>query len=179
VYYKGYEYLLQAMKNVDAVLLLGGTGPLSDRLTQMASSLKLEDRIVFLGRVPDEELPAFYHACDLYCMPSVERSEAFGLVQVEAMACRKPVVCCELNNGVTYVNKHGITGMVVPPRDPAALASALNELLGDDRKRVMMGEAGYARAKEEFTIDRMCRDTLKLYREVLGGKTANGNRGAW
>ena len=170
VYYKGYEYLLQAMKEVDALLLLGGTGPLHEDLKLLAGKLKLDGKVVFLGRVSDSELPAYYHASELYCMPSVERSEAFGIVQIEAMGCKKPVVCCELNNGVTYVNRHGVTGLVVPPREPVALAAALNELMDDDKKRITMGEAGYARAHEEFTIERMCRDTLRLYRQVLNGK---------
>jgi len=172
VYYKGYEYLLRAMKDVDATLLLGGTGPLTVELKRLANSLGLGGKVVFLGRIPDEELPAYHHAADVYCMPSVERSEAFGIAQVEAMVCRKPVVCCELNNGVTYVNRHGVTGLVVPPRDIPALATALNELLSDEKKRDAMGEAAYARAREEFTLERMCRETLRVYRSVLDGKVA-------
>jgi len=171
VYYKGYEYLLQAMKSVDALLLLGGTGPLHEDLKRQAEELQLAGKVVFLGRVPDNDLPAYYHAAEVSCMPSVERSEAFGIVQVEAMACRKPIVCCELNNGVTYVNQPGVTGLAVPPREPLALAAALNELLCDERKRTAMGEAGYARVCQEFTIDRMCRDTLGVYRQVCAEKT--------
>jgi len=172
VYYKGYEYLLRSMADVDATLLLGGTGPLTDGLKRLVGSLHLKDKVVFLGRVPDDELPSYYHASEVFCLPSVERSEAFGIVQVEAMACRKPVVCCELHNGVSYVNQHGITGLVVPPRDPRSLAAALNELLGDEQKRKAMGEAGYARVRREFTLERMCRDTLCLYQSVLNGKSA-------
>jgi len=172
VYYKGYEYLLRSMKEVDATLLLGGTGPLTDGLKHLAESLRLNDKVVFLGRVPDDELPAYYHASDVFCLPSVERSEAFGIVQVEAMACGKPVVCCELHNGVSYVNRHGVTGLVVPPRDPRSLAAALNELLGDEQKRNAMGDAAYTWARREFTLERMCRETLCLYQSVLSGKSA-------
>lgn len=172
VYYKGFEYLIHAMKAVrqDALLILGGAGPLSTDLKALATAEGLENRVVFAGRIPDEALPAYYHAADVFCLPSVEPSEAFGLVQVEAMACMKPVVCCELGTGVSYVNQHGVTGLVVPPRDPEALAEALNRLLDNDALRQKMGEAGHARAKGEFTLDRMWRETLAVYREVTGNR---------
>ena len=100
-------------------------------------------------------------------MPSVEPSEAFGLVQVEAMICSKPVICCELNNGVSYVNRHNETGYVVPPRDARALAVAINELMDNDGLRERMGKAGRARAAGEFTLDRMCGDMRVLYEQIL------------
>ena len=168
VYYKGFEFLVRAMREVhnDALLVLGGSGPLSANLKQRVATLGLDDRVLFTGRIPDEDLPAYYHAADVLCMPSVEPSEAFGQVQVEAMACRKPVVCCELGNGVTYVNQHGVTGLVVPPRDPIALAAALDRLLSNADLRREMGENGYVRAKQEFTLQHMWRETLKVYEAV-------------
>jgi len=170
VYYKGFEFLVRAMREVrnDAVLVLGGTGPLSDSLGQLAASLGLTERVLFPGRIAEEALPAYYHAADVFCLPSVDRSEAFGLVQIEAMACRKPVVSCELGNGVSYVNQGGVTGLVVPPRDPQALAVALNRLLEDATLRIRMGEAGYARAKSEFTLERMWGGMLNVYQTVNG-----------
>jgi rhamnosyl/mannosyltransferase len=177
VYYKGFEFLVRAMREVrnDAVLVLGGTGPLRDSLSELAASLGLADRVLFPGRIAEEALPAYYHAADVFCLPSVEPSEAFGLVQVEAMACRKPVISCELNNGVTYVNRHEETGLVAPPRDPGALAAALNRLLQDETLRKRMGEAGYARAKSEFTLERMWEGTLAVYRSVIS-EQGMGNR---
>jgi rhamnosyl/mannosyltransferase len=171
VYYKGFEFLIRAMRNVrdDAALVLGGTGPLSGGLKRLASESGVADRVVFTGRIPEEELPAYYHAADVYCLSSVEPSEAFGLVQVEAMACRKPVVSCELGNGVSYVNQHGVTGLVVPPRDPAALAQALNRLLEDESARIQLGNAGYERATREFTLERMWQGMLDVYRNVVRG----------
>ncbi len=169
VYYKGFEFLVRAMREVrdDAVLVLGGTGPLSDALKGLAATLGLGERILFSGRIPEDALPSYYQAADVFCLPSVEPSEAFGLVQVEAMSCGKPVVCCELDNGVTYVNQHGVTGLVVPPRDPGALAAALNRLLEDATLRIRMGEAGYARAKGEFTLERMWEGMLAVYQRVM------------
>ncbi len=151
----------------DSVFVLGSTGPLSDMLKGLAAELGLEERVLFLGRIPEEILPAYYHACDVFCLPSVEPSEAFGLVQVEAMACRKPVVSCELNNGVSYVNRDGVTDLVVPPRDPSALAAAINRLLEDEPLRKKMGQAGYARAKSEFTPERMWEGMLAVYQRVM------------
>jgi rhamnosyl/mannosyltransferase len=101
-------------------------------------------------------------------MPSVEPSEAFGLVQMEAMACGKPIVCCELNNGVTYLNLSAKTGLVVPPRNPEALAKALNDLLTDEQKRLAYGKEAYARVCQEFTLKQMTEGTLAVYRSVLG-----------
>lgn len=172
VYYKGFEFLVRAMREVrdDAVLVIGGTGPLTGPLRELAATLGLGERVLFTGRIPEETLPAYYHAADIYCLPSVEPSEAFGLVQVEAMACRKPVVSCELGNGVSYVNRNGVTGLVVPPRDPPALAVALNRLLEDGALRKKMGDGGHARAKSEFTLERMCDGMLAVYRQVIGNR---------
>lgn len=168
-YYKGFEYLIHAMDAIDknAILLLGGTGPLSEALQAQVMAAGLSDRVSLLGRIPDADLPMYYHAADIFCMPSVEPSEAFGLVQVEAMICRKPVICCELNNGVNYVNRHGETGLVVPPRDSAELAMAINQLLRDADLSLAMGIAARARAEREFTLQHMWDGMLATYRGLL------------
>lgn len=167
VYYKGFEFLLQAMEKIDAILLLGGSGPLFEQVKKAAQPFVSTGKVKLLGRIPDHELPVYYHAADVFCMPSVEPSEAFGLVQLEAMACRKPVVSCELNNGVSYVNLDGVTGLLVPPRDPSALAEAINTLLADAGTRKAMGTAGYQRATQEFSVEKMVQGTLKVYEQVI------------
>jgi glycosyltransferase involved in cell wall biosynthesis len=167
VYYKGFEFLIRAMAEVPgAKLVLGGEGPLSDRLHEVAHEMGVADRIFFVGRIPEAELVAHYHACDVFCLPSVEPAEAFGIVQIEAMAAARPVVCCELHNGVTWVNRDGETGLVVPPADPAALAAALRQL-ADPALRARLGAQGRERAFAEFTTDAMARGTLQVYRKVL------------
>jgi rhamnosyl/mannosyltransferase len=169
VYYKGFDYLIDAMALLPGVrLLLGGTGPLTESLHQRAASCEATERITFLGRVPEADLPAYYQACDVFCMPSVERSEAFGIVQIEAMAAGKPVVCCELGNGVTYVNRHGATGLVVPPRDAPALAGALRTLIDDRALCARLGAQGRARVDAEFSMEALRRGTLLVYQEALG-----------
>ena len=168
VYYKGFEYLIRALASVpDAVLALGGQGPLTGELREIARQAGVADRVHFAGRVPDQELPAWYHASDVFCLPSVEPAEAFGIVQVEAMACGKPVVCCELGNGVNWVNRDGETGLTVPPSDAAALAAALTQLQRDPDLRARLGEQARRRAWREFTSAAMGKATLAVYREVL------------
>lgn len=170
VYYKGFEYLIRAMAELpDATLLLGGSGPLTPSLRALARELNLGDRVEFVGYIPDDLLPVYYHLADVFCLPSIAPSEAFGLVQLEAMACGKPVVCCELNNGVTWVNRHGQTGLVTPPQDTHALAAALHHLLAHPELRLAMGEAGRVWALEEFSATRMAERILEIYGSLLGG----------
>jgi rhamnosyl/mannosyltransferase len=168
VYYKGFEYLIRALELVpDAHLLLGGRGPLTAELAALARRTGIDERVQFLGRIPEEELPAYYHACDICCMPSVERAEAFGIVQLEAMAAGKPVVCCDLGNAVNWVNRDGETGLAVPPRDPAALAQAITRLRDDAGLRARLGARGRERALTDFSPGRMREGTLAVYRKVL------------
>src|SRR5213078_4106251 len=95
------------------------------------------------------------------------RMEMFGIAQLEAHACGKPVVSTALGTGVEYVNLHERTGLVVPPRDVDALALALNRLLDDPEYRARLGETARARVRAEFTQERMAADILALYREIL------------
>lgn len=168
VYYKGFEYLIQAMRELpEATVLIGGRGPLTESLAALARDAGVADRVELVGRIPETQLPAYYHACDVFCMPSISRAEAFGFVQIEAMACGKPVVCCELNNGVTWVNRHEVSGLVVPPADVPALVGALKRLQGDEPLRVRLGAQGRQRALTEFSLEAMARGTLEVYRKAL------------
>ena len=168
VYYKGFEYLIRAMALVpQAVLVLGGSGPLMQSLEQRAAQAGVAERVVFAGRIPEEDLPAYYQACDVFCLPSVERAEAFGIVQVEAMAAGKPVVCTQLDNGVNWVNPHGVTGLTVAPRDPAALAAALGQLFADEPLRRALGAAGAARAAQNFSLAALAAGTLAVYQRAV------------
>jgi glycosyltransferase involved in cell wall biosynthesis len=168
VYYKGFEFLIRALASVaGARLALGGQGPLTGELRRIALEAGVADRVDFVGRIADAELPAWYHACDVFCLPSVEPAEAFGIVQVEAMACGKPVLCCQLGNGVNWVNRDGETGIAVPPADVAALAEALERLRSDPELGRRLGEAGRKRAYALFSAEAMARGTLEVYREVL------------
>jgi len=167
VYYKGLDRLIDAMRGLDAVLLIIGTGPLEKGLRQKADSAGLAGRTVFLRETGDEELAAYYHACDVFCLPSIERSEAFGIVQLEAMACGKPVVSTNLPSGVPYVNRDGVTGLTVEPGDTAALHGALRRLLEDEDTALVFGAAGRERVRKEFTEEQMIDKYFNLYQKIL------------
>jgi len=174
-YYKGLNYLLDAMRKLDARLVIVGDGPEGAALRRQAVELGVAGRVHFAGRVSDDELPLYYHAADLFVLPASERSEAFGLVQLEAMSSGLPVVCTELGTGTSYVNQHGVSGWVVPPRDAAALAGAIDMLLRDDALRQRLGADARARS-EQFSAEGMVREILGVYEELVSGMTAGERR---
>jgi rhamnosyl/mannosyltransferase len=166
VYYKGLEYLIQAMSGLEAQLWIIGTGPLEAELKQQTEQLHLQGKVKFLGNVPDEDIPAYYHACDIFALPSTANSEMFGIVQLEAAACRKPVVSTSLPTGISWVNQHDVTGLLVSPGDVNALNAALKKLLNNRSLREDMGEAGRTRVEAEFTASRMAAEILEVYRGI-------------
>jgi len=175
-YYKGVEYLVEAMAGVDARLVVVGDGDRRARLESRARELGLDAR--FPGRVDDATLAAWYDRADVFVLPSVEPSEAFGIVQLEAMARGLPVVNTDLPTGVPWVSRDGETGVTVPPRDADALAAALNGLLADPDLRETYGENGRQRVRERFTRERMLDDTVAVYESVLdGGRNRTGSAG--
>jgi glycosyltransferase involved in cell wall biosynthesis len=169
VYYKGFEYLVRAMADVDGHLLLIGRGPLRESLTQLAAELGLSERVTFLSEVND--VRPYYHAAAIFALSSIMRSEAFGIVQLEAMACGKPVVNTELDSGVTFVSPHGVSGLTVPPRDVAALADSMRQLLDGPALRGKLGAGARQRVAEEFTIEKMVQSTFDLYQQVMRRRT--------
>jgi rhamnosyl/mannosyltransferase len=168
-HYKGLHFLVEAMKEVQATLLLVGTGPEEARLRADAVRHGVSRRCVFLGELTDAEVVAHLYAADTFCLPSHLRSEAFGICQIEAMACGLPIVNTRLATGVPFVSRDGLTGLSVEPGSPAALAAALNRLLFDDALRRKMGEAGLNRTRELFSAEAMCLEVKKVYRSVLAG----------
>jgi len=171
VSYKGFEYLVRAMAQVDANLLIVGKGPLHDELRDLAADLGISHRVHLLGRIDHDRLAACYHAAQIFVLPSIGRNEAFGLVQVEAMAAGLPVVNTQLDSGVPYVSLHEHTGLTVPPKNAAALAAALNRLLQAPDLRESLGRAARVRARTEFSLDAMTHATAALYERVLAGQT--------
>ncbi len=164
--YKGLEVLLRAMQNVDGHLVIAGRGEWRV-LEALARQLYLQQRVAFLGEVSDVERRRLFHACDVVALPSTDRREAFGIVQLEAMACGKPVVASDLPTGVRSVNTHGHTGWLVPPGDAGALARALNMVLEDDHLRATLGKAARERVEREFGAEQMIASTLELYKQVV------------
>lgn len=172
VYYKGVSYLIRAMRDIkkDVKLVIIGDGPLKSELVCLSQELNVCDRVIFLPPQPSDDLYAYYEACELLVLPSISEAEAYGIVQLEAMACGKPVVSTELGTGTSFVNQNGITGLVVPPKNSAELAAAVNDLLENDSLRRTMGNHARARILSEFTEAQMITKTINCYTEILSSK---------
>jgi rhamnosyl/mannosyltransferase len=167
VYYKGFENLIAAMRNVNGRLLVAGDGPLREKLQGLAAESGAAGKVVFLGEIPNNEITPYYHAASMFALPSVARSEAFGIVQIEAMTAGRPVVNTSLDSGVPFVSLDQITGLTVPPGDVGALGTAISRLLDDAELRRRFGDAARARAESEFSVEIMKSRILSLYRQVL------------
>jgi rhamnosyl/mannosyltransferase len=165
VYYKGFEHLVRAMTGVNAHLLLIGKGPLREPLSQLATTLGVEGRVTFLSEVND--IRPYYRAADVFALSSVMRSEAFGIVQLEAMASGIPVINTQLDSGVTFVSPHGVSGLTVPPADSVALGEGINQLLDHPDWRAALGDGARQRVYDSFTLEKMVQSTFELYQEVM------------
>ena len=163
VYYKGVHVLLDAMARCEGSLVLVGDGPLESDLRRQADALGIAHRVVFAGRVSDLDLPAYYQAADVFVLPSIARTEAFGVVQIEAMAAGVPVVSTNLPTGVPWVNRDGVSGLVVPPEDSGALADAIRTLETNAELRARLASGASARADALFTRGRM----VDAFRDVV------------
>lgn len=166
VYYKGVDVLVRSMPEVDAEFVCIGTGPLKDEMLALATSLGVADRLHILDPVDEDTLAGWYHAADVLALPSVERSEAFGLVQIEAHAAGTPTISSDLPTGVVYANKYGETGFTVPVGDPQWLAKGLNLIIKNDPLREVLGAHARERALTEFNIEQMVDRTVDVYRDV-------------
>jgi len=170
-YYKGFDVLIDAAARLsdDCVVLIGGDGELLPAYRQLISERGLDDKVHLLGHVRAGDLPSHVEACDVFCMSSTVRAEAYGVAMVEAMVMGKPIVATDIaGSGVPWVNVHGHTGLNVPVRDPAALADALHELLADAGRRQRMGSAARQRYEAEFRAELMTERMLQLYRRLVG-----------
>jgi glycosyltransferase involved in cell wall biosynthesis len=167
-YYKGVQYLIESMKSVNGNLLIIGKGPMEANLTELTKNLKLDGKVFFLGEVDDHTKLAYLHACDVFCLPSIFRSEGFGLSQLEAFACGKPVVSTNLDTGVPYVNQNEITGIIVEPCNSNLLAYAINRLLDNQDLREKYGAAAKIRVQTEFSHTRILKLTREVYEKLVG-----------
>ncbi|QLG28687.1 glycosyltransferase [Halorarum halophilum] len=166
-YYKGVTHLLNAMADVDANLLIVGDGDRRTALERQVTELGLEDSVTFLGHVDDELLHYCYSVADMFVLPSVEASEAFGIVQLEAMAYELPVVNTDLPTGVPWVSVDGQTGRTVQPRDSKALAAAIQTLLDNPERRRQYGKNARQRVEEQFSRATMLDSMAAVYDSVL------------
>lgn len=172
VYYKGFLNAVRAMSRVGGTLLLVGDGPERPTLEAEARKLGLSDRVVFLGNLPHYlDLTPYYLAADAFWFPSNERSEAFGIVQVEAMAAGCPVINTAIpHSGVSWVSRHDKEGLTVPVNDPVALAEAANRIATEPGLRERLSDAARARAQAEFDHRVMAARSLEIYQRVCVGR---------
>ena len=164
--YKGFTYLIAAAKNLpdDYVVLIGGTGPLKEQLTNEIAEQGLDEKVHLIGFVPDDELPALYGASDIFVMSSVMKTEAFGIVQIEAMSCGKPVVATNIpESGVSWVNAHGESGLNVEPADPKALADAIVSICSDENVYHKYSVGAKNRFFATFVSSNMIEKILNIY----------------
>ncbi len=168
--YKGLEYLVGAAAHLpeDYVVAIGGTGILHDSLQQQIDMQQIGHKVRLLGEIPQEDLAAWYTACDVFCLPSVMKTEAFGIVQIEAMSLGTPVVATRIDgSGTAWVNEHGVSGLNVEPRDPRALAEAIVEITKDAETAARYGAGASARFNALFHIDRMLDGMQSLYDSII------------
>lgn len=161
-YYKGLHTLLEAAKYVDADILIAGEGPMEGKLKAMATRAGLSN-VHFLGAISDIDKAALLELCIAFVFPSHLRSEAYGLSLVEAAMFSKPMISCEIGTGTSFVNKHGETGIVVPPEDAMALAGAMRELL-DAAVTAIRGSNAWVWYDNKLRADAMVREYTALYK---------------
>lgn len=161
--YKGEEYLIEAMKDIDCNLVIIGVGPNTENLKNLVKYSKLNDKVFFIGSIRNSDLKEYYDGCDLLCLPSVSEMETFGIVLLEAMARGKPVISTELGTGTSWVNINGLTGFVVPPKSAEKLSEGINKILENDALREQMGNDARKRVMECFTADKIINSVIELY----------------
>ena len=168
-YYKGFEVLIDAAAALpdDCAVLIGGEGEMLEHYRTLVARRGLAGKVHLLGHINDDELASHFEACDIFCMSSTLRAEAYGVAMLEAMVMGKPIVATDITgSGVPWVNEHGITGLNVEAGDSAALAAALRGLLLDDAARQRLGRGARQRYERDFQAARMTEQTLNLYRRL-------------
>jgi rhamnosyl/mannosyltransferase len=165
-YYKGLNFLLEAAQKTKLPVVILGAGPLEYELKQQAERLGV-DNVYFLGALPDDDKFALLSLCYALVFPSHLRSEAFGISLLEGAMYGKPLISCEIGTGTTYINIADETGLVVPPRDPGALADAMRKLWNNPSLAEAMGKAAAVRCERFFSVDSMVSSYASLYRSLL------------
>ena len=167
--YKGYEYLVEAAKYLpdNYRVVIGGEGPLRKKLQAQISAEGLDGKVSLPGRIPQEDLPRMFAACSVFCLSSIWKTEAFAIVQIEAMSCGRPVVATRIpGSGVPWVNEHGFSGLNVDPGSARQLADAILEITADpETYRRYCGNA-VERYRTMFTKKAMIDKCLDIYNKL-------------
>jgi rhamnosyl/mannosyltransferase len=169
-YYKGLHVLVRAAASVRARIVIAGSGPKGEELRAQAVQ-EGADNVIFAGQVSDAEKATLLRRCRAFVLPSHLRSEAYGMVLVEAALFGRPMVSCEIGSGTSYVNADGESGLVVPPEDPPALAAALNTLRDDPALAERYGQGARMRYERLFSRPALGRAYMELFEQLLGRKS--------
>jgi rhamnosyl/mannosyltransferase len=170
VEYKGFGYLIEAAKYLtdEYVILIGGEGKLKEELFFKIKKDELQNKVKLLGHIPSTDLPSYYTACDLFCLSSIWKTEAFGIVQIEAMSCGKPIVATNIKgSGVSWVNMHNVTGINVVTANSKELADAIIYLLSNPIRYEKFSNAALKRYNELFRKEIMINKCIDLYKSLL------------
>jgi len=168
--YKGVDYLIKAMKNIveerkKTKLIINGTGAWKKELVDLTNNLKLEDNVIFVDKFNNEkEKVQYFRACDVLVLPSINKSEGFGIVSLEAMACGKPVIGSNVG-GIPFVL--GDVGLLTKPKDIDSLSTAILKVLNDDKLARRMGKASRKRVEKHFTIRKAAEKTEKVFESLI------------
>ncbi len=166
---KGVEYLVKAIQIVaenrkDVKLRIVGNGPDKSRLTKLAKTLKIEDKVIFEGLVPHTQMPKYYQRCNIFCFPTL--GEPFGKAIIEAMACAKPVIASNIGGPAEIIQKEK-SGLLVPPAKPKILATKITELLDDEKKMEQMGASARKTASEKYSWEKISSIYHCLYKSLI------------
>jgi rhamnosyl/mannosyltransferase len=164
-YYKGLQYLLEAAKEYPGNIVIVGDGPLKETLLNQAKQNNLSN-VHFLGAVSDDDKHVLLHLCDSVVLPSHLRSEAFGISLIEGAQHGKPLICCDIETGTSYINVNGQTGITVPPADPDSLRNALTKIWSDQSLAERFGIASRQRFDDLFTCSKMASSYENIYHEL-------------
>ena len=167
--YKGYKYLVDSARYLDDdyVVIIGGGGPLKASLKEQIKESGLEGKVEVLGFLSEDEVAAYFGACDLFCMSSVYATEAFGIVQIEAMSAGKPVVATKIpGSGVSWVNAHKESGINVEPKDSEALATAFKKILKSEEVYKDYSVRATRRYWDMFTKSKMIDKCIDIYKQL-------------
>jgi len=165
-YYKGLWSLLEAALTYNGLIVIAGSGPEESRLKEYATRNNLSN-VIFIGTVSESDKVILMRGCIGLVLPSNLRAEAFGMVLVEASMLSKPMITCEIGTGTTFVNIKNVTGLVVPPNCPSALANAMFKLSSSSKLARRMGEAARERYLTLFTSERLGYEYTLVYRNVV------------
>jgi len=168
-YYKGFRYLVEAVAKVaDCHLSLVGTGEQSAQLQTRVASLGIQDRVSFRGVLSDTELAQLMRNCDCLCLPSIERTEAFGMVLLEAMYFGKATIIGDVEgSGMGWVVDHEVTGLKVKPADADALAQAIGRFAMNRDEVKNLGQRGREKFDRQFEINHAVEPLVDVYKEAL------------